>query len=544
MSAPWARRALLETSRTAALTATAPARRAFAAALEDPARAQDAVLRRAVSGLAATRYGAARGVRPRDGYAEFAGKVPVVSYDGLTPWLEKQAAHEDRALVPGPVRFYERTSGSSGAAKDVPYGDRLWETFQRAFGLWLGDLLARGPRLVTGRSWISVSPFAAPGRTTARGVRVGLDDDGEYVRGWLGGLLRRFWTVPSEVRRAADAEEYKRAVAAHLVADADLEIVSAWNPTLFLALLESMLERREEVLADLSAGETRVAGRRLALPRDARRLGLVRSALRARRVEDADWGAVWPRLKLLSAWDMGEAKGPARALAALFPRALFQGKGHLATEAPVSIPWIAAGANVPLVDAVFLEFEDERGGVRRLHELEEGRDYVLLVTPPGGFARYRLGDRVRAGARWKGTPTLTLSGRCDEVCDLVGEKLSSGFVSAVLDGLGIASPFRTLVPMPRRGGERGRYALVVDRSDEDLARTAVSLDAALRRSPMYEHARAMGQLDPAVVRVVPDAASRFGLFHAERGARWGGVKPAALVRDPELGRALAGRLGL
>jgi hypothetical protein len=544
MRAPWARRALLEVSRWAALAMSAPARRAFERALEDPARAQDAVLRRAVASLSATRYGKSFGVAAGDGYAEFSAKVPIVDYEALRPWLDEQVAHENRALIPGPTRFYERTSGSSGGVKDVPYGDSLWRTFQRCFVLWLGDLLRRGPRLETGRCWISVSPWAAPGRTTARGVRVGLDDDGEYARGPLGGLLRFFWAVPPGVRAVSNPEDYKRVVAAHLLADEDLEVVSIWNPTLFRILLETMLARRDELLAELDHGETRAGTLSFPLARyGVRRRELLRAVLSASRVEDADWLAVWPRLKLISCWDMGEARVPARELAARFPGVFLQGKGHLATEAAVTIPWIEAGACLPLVDSVFLEFEERGGRVRRLHELVEGEEYALILTAEGGFARYRLGDRVRAGARFRGTPALELAGRCDAVSDLVGEKLEAGFVTAALDGLGTGASFRVLVPV-HESGERGRYSLILDRSPDSPEDAAAALDAALRRSPLYDHARLLGQLAPPSVRVVPDAAERFLRFHAARGARWGGVKPAALVLHAEQGRELLRSMGL
>ncbi len=532
MRAPSARRVLLELSRCAAIISTAFSRRAFERALASPEKAQDAVLARVIAGLSETRYGARHGLRADDGYAEFAAKLPVVSYDELKPWVEEQAAFEDRALVPGPVRFYERTSGSSGGVKDIPYGDALWGTFQHAFTVWLGDLLRRGPRLETGRCWISVSPWSAGGRTTGRGVRVGLEHDGEYVRGWLGRLLSLFWTVPPGVRAVSDPEDYKRVVAAHLLADEDLEVISIWNPTLFLVLLDTMAARGAELLADAARGEVRAGDLRFALRRaDGRRLEVLRAALAA-----CDWRAVWPRLKLLSCWDMGEAARPAAALAALFPGVSLQGKGHLATEAPITIPWIGAGGCVPLVESVFLEFEDARGDLRRLHELEDGAEYSIVVTAEGGFARYRLGDRVRAGRRYRDAPLLSLAGRCDCVSDLVGEKLDAGFVGAALDSLCPAATFRTLVPVHVHGNT-ARYALVLDRAPC----SAEDLDAALRRSPLYDHARALGQLDFPTVCVRTDAAELFARVHA---ARWGAVKPAALVRDPEIGRALAGSLGL
>lgn len=526
---PWTRRALLELGRAAALKASAPAWRAFERSAQDPAAAQAQVLRRAAAALAATRYGARWGVKRADRYEDLAAKLPVVSYEDLRPWVERQQRDESRELLPDATRFYERTSGSSGGAKDVPYGDTLWAAFEGTFAVWLHDLLARGPRLETGRTWLSVSPWARTGRVTARGVRVGLDDDGEYVRGWLGTLLRRFWTVPADVRALAAPEDYKRAVSAFLLADEGLEALSLWNPTLALSMLDTMHRRRGELLSDLTRGET--LG--LMLPRQSlRRLSLLKAAL-----EEADWAAVWPKLKLVSAWDMGEAARPAATLRAAFPGAFFQGKGHLATEAPVTVPVIGAG-HVPVLDQVFMEFEAPGGKLRRLHELSAGSEYALIVTPPGGFARYRLGDRVRVTGLWKGTPTLALAGRCDAVSDLCGEKLHEGFVSAALDAIGASAGFRTLLPLR---GAPSRYALLVDRLDARPEALAARLDEALRASPLYAHARDLGQLGMPSVGAAPDAAERFA---RAQGARWGAVKPSALLRDADAALALAQGAGL
>ena len=74
---------------------------------------------------------------------------------------------------------------------------------------------------------------------------------------------------------------------------------------------------------------------------------------------------------------------------------MMQGKGLLATEAPITVPLVRADGCVPLVDSVFLEFEDAAGRFRLLDEVAPDAEYAVIVTQPGGLLRYRLGDRVR-----------------------------------------------------------------------------------------------------------------------------------------------------
>lgn len=69
------------------------------------------------------------------------------------------------------------------------------------------------------------------------GVRVGLDDDTEYLRGWSRVLLKRFLVAPLALREFEDPLEFKQALAARLLAEPQLEVISGWNPPFFQLIL-------------------------------------------------------------------------------------------------------------------------------------------------------------------------------------------------------------------------------------------------------------------------------------------------------------------
>ena len=148
----------LRTAAHLARWALRPWARRFEADLARPAAAQRAALAEIVRDVARTEYGAHHRVRAGDAYDAFCAKLPVVTYEDLAPWIERQMRHEGRALVAAPVRFYAKTSGSSGPAKYVPYTDALVRSFTRLFRLWAHDLLAHGPPLETAKTWLSISP--------------------------------------------------------------------------------------------------------------------------------------------------------------------------------------------------------------------------------------------------------------------------------------------------------------------------------------------------------------------------------------------------
>jgi len=257
--------------------------------------------------------------------------------------------------------------------------------------------------------------------------------------------------------------------------------------------------------------------RRFLVPLDSRpEVISVWSPLLLREVERMD------SVRLVSCWATG-----AESLRERFPNAVIQHKGLLATEAPVTIPLFDAGGFVPVLDEVFLEFEDADGRMRRLDELAAGEEYAIVLSQKAGLVRYRLGDRVRVSHVYRGTPCLDFIGR-DAVCDLAGEKLSDGFAREVLSGIG---SFAVLLPAEQR------YLVVCDRGD--AAAIAARAEESLLRSFRYREARHLGQLAPVHAVVSPGAPRLWVRYFSSKGMRVGDIKPPSLVRDREDARALA-----
>lgn len=468
----------------------APRARRFLAALDDPAAAQRATLARIVGACAATGYGRSIGLAPEDDLDRFRSRVPIVGFGEVGPWIDAQRAGETAAIAPGRVRVYEPTSGSSGATKRVPYNDAMLGAFRGLFAVWTHDLLAHILRPRSGRTFMSVSP-PIDGRE-------GFTDDREYLGGPLRALVGRFIVAPP---RLPDPEGFRDALACALAVAADLEIVSVWNPGYLLVLLEHFEAQRERLLPRL--------------PRE-RRAPLER--------DPVPWDAVWPRLQLVSCWTAAGSAAPAHALAQRLPQARMQGKGLLATEAPVTVPLVAAGGCVPLVDEVFLELIGADGRARLLVEGREGDAYEIVITQPGGLLRYRLGDRVIVSGRHRGTPIIEFAGRADAVSDLAGEKLGEAFAAEVLARETRAGAFAMLVPVASAAG-RPRYALLTDDASPDLARR---VDAGLMHAFRYREARWLGQLDAAEAIARADMRRTVLDARTAQGMKAGDVKEAAL----------------
>jgi hypothetical protein len=494
--------------------ASAGAWRAFRAALQDPAAAQAAVLRRSLEGNAGTAFGRAHAFARIRTIAEFQRRVPISTYDDLEPFVGRVAAGEDGVLTREPVRRLQPSSGSTAAAKLIPYTRGLQREIARGVNAWIADLYRRRPGLMGGRAYWSITP-APPARDLPRAaIPVGFDDDSRYLGGLAATLARAVLLVPPAAGAAAfDLAGFRRTTLRTLLLARDLRLISVWHPSFLTALLDTLAADWDALVDDVARRDRRRARH-----------------LRAR--GPADVAGIWPRLQLVSCWADGPSAGPAAALAARLPGIDLQRKGLIATEAVVSVPF---SDRRPLaVRSHFFEFVAPDGRPRLAHELEPDTDYVVVVTTGGGLYRYRLGDRVRVDGVVGSTPSITFVGRDDRVSDRFGEKLSDGFVAGVIDAL-FAGRTRPAFAMlaPERTADGVAYTLFVDRGAPLPAALATRVERELRRNPHYAWCVDLGQLQPARVAVVGAGAERAYLDACiARGGRLGDVKPVSLdARD-------------
>lgn len=469
---------------------------AFSRALDNVAGAQEKTLRRIVRAAASTAYGKSFQLSASDSISAFREKIPVVDYADVQPWIEAQRAGRHEAFSPGRTRCFEPTSGSSGATKHIPYNDALLGAFRSMFAIWAHDLLTHALQPRSGRVFMSVS---SPLHTNG-----GFDDDTQYLGGPLRGVMNRFLV---KTPREHDPDSFRDALACSLVAASDLEIVSIWNPSYLLILMEHVETHRERLSS--------------MLPRQQRNL-LTGPSI--------SWRDIWPSLQLVSCWTAAAAAVPARRLAELLPHARMQGKGLLATEAPVTLPLSAAGGCVPLVDEVFLEFEDENGRLHPCSDVQYNTLYAVVLTQPGGLLRYRLGDRVRVSGRHRDAPLLEFVGRADAMSDLVGEKLGEPFVERMLQGLVGRDTICTLLPLSPVVGSP-RYCLMTDDASAELP---IALEQALMTAFRYREARLLKQLDEVQVIARPDMRRKLHDAFVAAGFKAGDIKDRALIPSVEL----------
>lgn len=485
--------------------------RRFRDALKDPERAQQAWLADFLRANAHTAYGRAHGYGEVHSVSDFQRRVPIADYDALSPWVQRIADGERDVLTREPVKMLERTSGTSTAAKLIPYTAGLLGDFGAATGPWLDDVTAAFPRLLTSRHYWSVSPAARASEVTKGGLRIGLEDDTEYFDPLTRAAMKRLFAVDGAVARLPDVETWRRETLCALLRAEDLGFISVWNPS-FLTLLMEALAR------DWSSLRDEVSSAR-------------RAAVEAKGLSGE---VLWPRLQVVSCWTDAWAAQALPALRKWFPRTPFQGKGLLATEGVVTFPLWGEAAPVAAVTSHFLEFEPVEGGAPVLvHQLREGVRYSPVITTRGGFARYRLGDVLRCVGFVGATPLLRFEGRLDRTSDLRGEKLSAVFVENALRAVGVEG-FALVAPVL---GEPPHYALFAENADQRLTER---VERALLENPHYRYARELGQLGPLRFELVRNGAEKYVSAMRARGLRLGDIKPSGFDTSTGWGERFIG----
>jgi hypothetical protein len=460
--------------------------------------------------------------------ADYQRLVPLRDYDDYAPYIERIAAGEQHILTAEPVTLFEPTSGSTAATKLIPYTASLKQQFNLGIAPWISNLFSRQPALIAGQAYWSISPIDETNSHTPGGIPIGFEDDTDYL-GRAGALLRSIMAVPSLVKLIQDIDAFRYVTLLFLLRNANLRLISVWNPTFLTILLDALPVYGEQLVTDMQWGTlnppahiaphiTQAILQQLKpMPERAK---LIREALALSAPERHR--KLWSKLRLVSCWVDGAAAYPAQRLAALLPQARLQGKGLIATEAFVSFPmWGKAGSTLAITSH-FLEFISEADDVHLAHELVQGEQYRVVVTTGGGLYRYQLHDLVEALGGLK----IRFIGRSANIADMFGEKVSEGHVRVLFEKLFIEMPaFAILSPETYSDGSTAYTLFTSSRVSAEL------LEQHLSDNYHYAYCRRLNQLAPARVMLVGDEANDAYLRACvARGQRAGDVKVTVLYR--------------
>jgi hypothetical protein len=390
------------------------------------------------------------------------------------------------------IKFFETTSGSTGAKKRIPYTKSLLNSFENMFLLWAHDVVHHSDLgLQSGKFFMSISPQIGEKNT----------DDRQYLSLPVRTLISPFLVSDPSSHKALSTDAFFEQVSMDLLKSPDLEIISIWSPTYFLSFMEFIEANKLMLAKKIASSQTK---------------NLLQSS-------ELPWDKIWPKLKLVSCWNEAQAKQSSLILEKKLGHAKIQGKGLLLTEAPVTIPWSAANGNVPLITETYLEFLGSEGKILGITELKLGASYTVITSQYNGFLRYNTLDQVKVTGFYFKTPIFEFEGRMGNHSDLVGEKLSEDLIRSLLT----TNFHYLLVPVQ---SEQPGYELYVDQDTFD--RNPVEIENELLKIHHYKLARDLRQLSHLKTIKIKNLSQKYQDFQMSQGLRLGEIKERVLVSDP------------
>jgi hypothetical protein len=449
------------------------ARRRFIAALAQPRRAQDLILRNYVN-----RFADLSGLRS---LADFRNRVPLSRYQDWENSIAEARSKSPAEYKGQGLKRWELTSGSTHARKFIPYTDLFVSELDRTLSTWMADLVHQEPRLRTLSQYWSLSWCPPSLRTQGMAPT---QDDSELFSPFQRFFLERLFAVAPSTALEDSETKWLVSTITQLLDSRDLGLVSVWSPSFLLNLVKELHARRSELAVSVSS---RVQAEIL--------LGPLHGADLMR--------ALWPHLALISCWTSSTSAYFVPQLRDYFPQTTIQAKGLWATEGVVTLPF---GGHHPLaVQSHFFEFI-EAGGTKLYlpEELKKGQLVEPVLSTGTGLWRYRMGDLVRVrGFVGNGVPDLEFVGRV-HTTDLVGEKLSHGVAQEMLQQLRSTwgpSLGGWVAVLPASSDAKPYYALLWDGDPARLEACQQDAEERLTRWHHYEVARKLGQLSP--LQVIP-----------------------------------------
>jgi hypothetical protein len=434
-------------------------------------------------------FGIEHGFSKIHNHQDFVNSVAVHDYESLRAYLEANELTTERAIQ------YARTSGTTGRPKYIPLSDRRREEYRRSQSIAAYGQYKDIPGVFEGCGLVIVSPEVE-----------GFHDSG-IPYGSMSGIISK--SLPESIQdrfvlsdnliAIEDYETKYLLIAACALAEPNIAYLASANPSTFLKLVEVVGKRGVEILSMIATGDCGVED--VELEADPVRAAELKEVLGGNTKEM--FSKIWPNLKAIMTWTSGNCSVLIPRLRDFISRdARIVEMGYLASEFCGSIVVDALeNVAVPALHENFYEFvekgawEEGRQSYLLLEELEEGREYYVIVTTMAGLYRYFMDDIVRVTGRFNATPSIEFVQKGKGVTNITGEKLYERHVIEAINGVKVAHAVEIEFFVMFADLQQGHYVLNVEHPPVSRLDLAQCIEIELMRINIeYSEKRKSGRL--------------------------------------------------
>jgi hypothetical protein len=531
---------------------------AFLRSAEDCRSAQKSALRRILTLNEDSCFSREHGLTGSLSPGEFRRRIPIGDFETIRRYVDRLKSGETTALL-GPrnkLLMFCLSSGTTSESKFIPVTTEFLRDYKRGWQIWGIRAFDAHPAVYTHDIVQLISDYDR--FRTPAGIPCG------NISGLVGAmqspLVRLMYAIPHLVSKIPDAEAKAYATLRFAVANEHVGLVTTANPSTLIQLARLADREKDVLIRDIADGTISRrypidSGLRAALacklrPLPKRAKALERIVMRTGQLQPCDF---WPCLALAAIWTGGSAGAYLKTLRRHYGDVPIRDHGLSASEGRMTIPLEDDRSDGVLdVDSHYFEFIPENEidsahpTVLEAHQLEEGRNYFILLTTVSGLYRYDIRDVVRCTGFLGTTPRLEFLHKGAHIANLTGEKITeSQVVAAVRHGVHrFQTEFSHFTVSPV-WGEPPNYRLHVE--EQELAEVhnpqelIEYIDASLQSlNCEYEEKRKTSRLAPLEWCAIPPGTWR--QFSRQRQSRFGGsaeqYKHPCLVPDLQFSQRL------
>jgi hypothetical protein len=487
-------------------------KRDFQRAVADPVGSQMKVLKEILRRAEATIWGKQYDFRGISTPEEFRRRVPATDYETMAPHWHKAFDGERDVAWPGHVRFFALSSGTTSGDKLLPVTRAAIRSNRRS-GADLVSILVRRES----------AEAVASGRFLYLGGTTNLRERGQSLFGDASGIMGRH--IPFYAR-------------SRYLPDREIGALSNWEEK-----IDKLIERYlESDVCALSACPSWASMLFKAMVEASRKSGKGEKTI----------SEMWPKFRYFVSYGMA-FEPYRRSFEEYVGRPIHYVDTYSSSEAGMSAIQEEDGAPMTLIvdNGVYYEFvpaeEGNRENPTRLHigEVEEGKDYAVLISSNGGIWAYPLGDVVRFHS--VRPARMVFSGRTQIFLSAFGEHVTLQELETAVARASAETSARVAdytvwprIPSPENPKPAHRWIVEFLEPPTDEGAFMAALDASIRsKNEDYDTHRTddYGMEPPILIRA---PSGTFFEWMKRKGKLGGQHKVPRVAMNPQMGDELVG----
>jgi len=464
---------------------------------------------------------------------QLARQFPVSNYEVFRPYIEETKLGNHQAFLgrKNELLMYSLSSGTTSDSKYIPITKPFLDDYRHGWQMWGINAMYAHPK--TQRLHIvgftsDHDRYRTPGGTPCGNIS-GL------VTAMQKPIVQKLYSVPGILAKIKNPDVKQYASMRMAIADKYVGMVTTANPSTLIHLAKMANDHQEQLIRDIHDG---TLSQELDVEREHRqRLKSIFSRKKPKRARELrriveQTGELypkmyWPHMQFLGVWCGGSVGAYVPQLRELYGNLPVRDHGLHASEGRMTLPVNDnCSEGILEVTSHYFEFipEDEHDSVNPIvlqaHELEQDKNYFILLTTASGLTRYDICDVVKCVGFHGTTPKLRFLHKGAHISNVTGEKISESqvvdSVHETLNSLNLRVGHFTVAPI---WGDPPSYRILMEEQDiacPDLqSNLARQVDLKLKElNCEYKEKRETGRLQEMTCIPLPQ-----GTWHKFAGKR-------------------------